>query len=89
MKCRFFSLVVSFLVICLSLCAAKKNVLDNNMLLLDGWRVQSSAKVQSSGVLVSTAKAKTEGWYGTNIPATVMGVLTGNGLYKDVLKSMN
>lgn len=62
-------------------CAARKTVLA------DGWQIQSSAKVNNaSGKLLSTGKAVTKGWYRATVPSTVMGVLTADGQYPDLLE---
>ena len=57
------------------------------MLLTDGWQLQSSARVNdASGVLLSTDKATTLGWYPATVPSTVMGVLMANGQYPGLLE---
>ncbi len=44
--------------------------------LTDGWKVQSSAKIQATGELLSTPAASTDGWYDATVPSTLMAVLT-------------
>ena len=46
------------------------------MILSDGWQCKSTAVTDGS-------------WYKASVPSTVMGVLTANGEYPDVLTGMN
>lgn len=72
------------------LMACQRQVYDRTDLLLeDGWKVQSSGKVTLAGATLSGLNICTTDWYHATVPSTVMGVLTQNGLYKDVLEGMN
>lgn len=66
-----------------------RNLSTGDLLLSDGWKVQSSAKTTLSGDKLSMPQAEVEGWYDAIVPSTVMGVLTTNGLYKDALVGLN
>ena len=55
----------------------------------DGWKVQSSAKVQATGEKVSEPGFPTQGWYATSAPKTVFAVLVENGVYKNPYYGMN
>lgn len=66
-----------------------RDLLADDLLLSDGWSVQSSAKTALSGEQLSVPQAEIEGWYDAVVPSTVMGTLTRNGLYKDALEGMN
>jgi exo-1,4-beta-D-glucosaminidase len=55
----------------------------------DGWKVQSSAQVSSSGGQVSEPGFSTRGWYATTAPKTVFAVLVENGVYKNPYYAMN
>lgn len=66
-----------------------RDLSTGDLLLSDGWKVQSSAKTTLSGEKLSTPQAEVEGWYDAIVPSTVMGVLTANGLYKDALEGVN
>ncbi len=57
--------------------------------LRDGWKVQSTAKVNEGGEKVSSPGMDTTGWYSTTAPKTVFAVLVENGLYKDPYFGMN
>ncbi|MEO7066656.1 MAG: sugar-binding domain-containing protein [Rhodanobacter sp.] len=53
------------------------------------WQIQASAKVQQSGVAVSSAGFSTDGWYPVSGRATVMAGLLENGKYKNVFHGDN
>src|SRR6516165_1271329 len=55
----------------------------------DGWKVQSSAKVQATGEKVSEPGFPTQGWYATSAPKTVFAVLVENVVYKNPYYGMN
>jgi exo-1,4-beta-D-glucosaminidase len=57
--------------------------------LRDGWAVQSSAKLSSTGEKVSLPGFDVSGWYKTSAPRTVFAVLVDNGVYKDPYFGMN
>ena len=50
-----------------------------------GWLVQSSAKVQTTGEVLSTPAANVGGWYEATVPSTIMGVLTTDGVESEAL----
>jgi exo-1,4-beta-D-glucosaminidase len=62
---------------------------DQRIPLEDSWKLQSSAKVPESGDAVSRPGFKTEGWYATTVPNTVVGALVENGTYADPYFGMN
>ncbi len=53
------------------------------MTLHEGWQVQSACKLQAAGESISTAKYHPDGWYATTVPATVLTVQMGAGVYKN------
>src|SRR5215471_14361043 len=55
----------------------------------DGWKVESSAKVQATGEKISEPGFPTQGWYATSAPKTVFAVLLENGVYKNPYYGMN
>ncbi|NDV57881.1 glycoside hydrolase family 2 [Bacteroides sp. 519] len=59
------------------------------MLADNDWKVQSSEKATAPGSEISTPNATVSNWYNGFVPSTIMGVLTQNGLYKDVLTGLN
>jgi exo-1,4-beta-D-glucosaminidase len=62
---------------------------SGEIILREGWAVQSSAKVSAGGEAVSRAGFSTDGWYKTSAPKTVCAVLVENGVYKDPYFGMN
>lgn len=67
----------------------KQGLLADDLLLSDDWKVQSSAKTTLLGEQLSMPEAEVKGWYDAVVPSTVMGVLTDNGVYSDVLEGGN
>ena len=59
------------------------------ILLRDGWQVQSSAKVKVAGDAISQPGFDASAWYKTSVPKTVFAVLVENGVYKDPYFGMN
>ena len=64
-------------------------IAQSSVVLRDGWKVQSSAKVTGGGEVVSKAGFHTVGWYPTSVPQTVFAVLVENGVYKNPYFGMN
>ena len=61
------------------------SIYAQTLTLSDGWQVQSSAKVEASGAILSTPEAETNGWYPAMVPSTLMGVLTTCGAEPEAL----
>lgn len=57
--------------------------------LTGGWAIQSSAKVEEPGNVISSSGFQTEGWYPTRVPSTVFAALVKNGVYPDPNFGMN
>ena len=70
-----FTFLLSFL---LTACTEK---VSQNM----AWQVQSSEKVSQTGDILSTPDADTDGWIPAQVPSTLMGVLTADGLEPEAL----
>ena len=49
------------------------------------WQVQSSEKIDQTGDILSTPAANTDGWITAQVPSTLMGVLTANGIEPEAL----
>lgn len=62
---------------------------EDELLLSDGWEIQSSRELAVSGKELSMPGVLTDTWYTASVPSTVMGVLTEHGLYKDAFKGTN
>jgi exo-1,4-beta-D-glucosaminidase len=69
--------------------AASGDEPSSRLPLKDGWLLKSSVEVPEAGEVVSTAKYAPRRWYPTSVPATVLSVLTRNGVYPDVRVGMN
>lgn len=50
-----------------------------------GWQIQSSAKVTTTGEILSTPTADVDGWLIATVPSTIMGVLTTDGVEPEAL----
>lgn len=89
---RFIVTIVFTAIICACLvsCVKSEKAMQAGDILLSGnWLVQSSEKINQGGDALSTPSADVNAWYPATVPSTVMGVLTANGLYKDLLFGMN
>ena len=51
--------------------------------LTDGWKLQSSAKVNEKGDVISTARFLPKDWYTVTVPTTVVAALVKQKLYPD------
>jgi exo-1,4-beta-D-glucosaminidase len=58
-------------------------------LLTEGWALQSSAKIEAKGDVISTPTFKPAGWYKATVPSTVVGCLIEDGLYPNPFFSTN
>ncbi|MGA2262329.1 MAG: glycosyl hydrolase family 2 [Acidobacteriota bacterium] len=59
------------------------------LILGDGWTMQSSAKVDREGDVISTGLFQTRDWYAVSVPTTVVAALVKNKVYPDPLFGMN
>lgn len=86
MKVIFCSKTITglFLILAIVSCSKEKPVLSDKIILKNNWLIQQSGKVNLPGSVVSGDVVDTTGWYRTTVPATVMGALISNGLYKDL-----
>jgi exo-1,4-beta-D-glucosaminidase len=53
------------------------------LLLKDNWAIQSSKEIKSDAKTISTTGFRTEGWYPTAVPTTVLAALVANKFYPD------
>jgi exo-1,4-beta-D-glucosaminidase len=58
-------------------------------LLADGWVIQSSAKIQAGGDILSTPAFVPADWYPATVPSTVVGNLVQDKVYPDPFFGMN
>ncbi len=59
------------------------------MLLREGWAIQSSAEVHDTGPAVSTPGYNSRDWYRATLPSTVLSALVENRCYPDPYVGMN
>jgi exo-1,4-beta-D-glucosaminidase len=65
--------------------AAERTVLP----LEQGWWLQTSAKLEEGGDVLSKPGFAPEGWYATNVPVTVLAALADNKVYPDPYFGVN
>jgi exo-1,4-beta-D-glucosaminidase len=61
----------------------------NKMILREHWRLQSSAKVEGKGQIVSTATFVPHGWHDVTVPTTVVAALVKDKTLPDPFFAMN
>jgi exo-1,4-beta-D-glucosaminidase len=59
------------------------------IVLYEDWRMTESAIIGNDGHKFSLPGYKTQKWYPTTVPATVLGVLVRNGIYPDPYIGLN
>ena len=91
MKMKHITLLILILThsYCFMSCTKVATPMYNESVLSDGWQVQSAEQVMSDGQALSGEEVSTEGWYEATVPSTIMGVLTANGLYENILEGTN
>ncbi len=62
---------------------------QNQLMLHDGWTIQSSAKAGTDGAAMTAPGFKPTGWYRATVPSTVAGALVDDSLYGDPYFGMN
>jgi len=61
----------------------------NALLLRSNWMMGASAEISMDGKLLSSQQISEGRWYPTSLPATVLSVLSRNGVYPNPYKGMN
>lgn len=59
------------------------------IILRDGWSLQSSARIANAGATISTAAYQPKGWYPVTVPCSVVGGLLQNKVYADPFYGRN
>lgn len=67
-------------------CHGQNNNTTEDIMLSDGWKIQSCAQLSSTGEQLSGQDASLEGWYDAAVPTTVLGALTANGMFEGALE---
>ncbi|NVO21262.1 MAG: beta galactosidase jelly roll domain-containing protein [Bacteroidetes bacterium] len=86
---RFSTLLSLILFLALFSVAQNKQLKPGNIELKKGWSLQQSGKIKGEGASISSPGISTKGWYSAEVPGTVMGNLTRNGLYHDIFMGKN
>jgi len=72
---------------CTTIAAAAES--PSRTFLTDGWSLQSSAKIQGGGQVISTTAFQPDDWHKATAPSTVVGCLVEDGVYTDPFFGMN
>ncbi|MGH9523369.1 MAG: glycoside hydrolase family 2 protein, partial [Terriglobales bacterium] len=70
-------------------CSAFAAPRPGSLRLENGWRLQSSCKVESKGDVISTEKFNPQGWYNAAVPGGVVANLVRDKVYPDPHYGMN
>jgi exo-1,4-beta-D-glucosaminidase len=62
---------------------------ENKLALHEGWSLQTSAKVDAKGEVISTTKFSPEGWHHATVPTTVVAALVKDKTLSDPFFGMN
>jgi hypothetical protein len=62
---------------------------NSKLMLRENWKIQSSAKVQAGGDVLSSTQFTPKAWYPTSVPTTVLNALIENKVYPDPYFGMN
>lgn len=62
---------------------------ENKLALHEGWSLQTSAKVDAKGEVISTAKFSPAGWHHATVPTTVVAALVKDKTLPDPFFGMN
>jgi exo-1,4-beta-D-glucosaminidase len=62
---------------------------DENLVLRDHWALQTSAKVEAKGEIISTTAFLPKGWHDATVPTTVVAALVNDKTLPDPFFAMN
>lgn len=90
LKPKLLTLTIILALVVMSVVSCHNNDEKHHELLLSqSWKMQSSAKIDLSGRELSQKGVDIGTWYDAEVPSTVMGTLTRNGLYPNILEGEN
>jgi exo-1,4-beta-D-glucosaminidase len=72
-----------------SLFAQEKDKSSATLPLRDGWSLQTSARVEAKGEVISTSQFVPKGWHEATVPTTVVAALVKDKTFPDPLFGMN
>lgn len=70
-------------------CPQELSDLSSMVRLKNDWYVQRSSLIRGNGFDLTSKNIQKKEWYRATVPSTVMGVLTGNGLYGNIFSGKN
>jgi exo-1,4-beta-D-glucosaminidase len=77
-------------VLSLAMIRVTAQAITSNLILRDGWQMQSATVVKASGAELSEPGYKATGWYPVSVPTTIIGGLLANKVYSfDPFYGMN
>ena len=89
----FFIAIVAQFVLVSSLLAQDKpeaiHGAESRLALRDDWRLQTSARVDAKGEVISTPQFSAQGWHEATVPTTVVAALVKDKTFPDPLFGMN
>ena len=90
------TLIFAFFVLTSCLIAQEKtaperegHAAENKLVLHDGWTLQTSAKVDAKGEVISTPQFAPKGWHEVTVPTTVVAALVKDKTFPDPFPGMN
>src|SRR5579863_773260 len=69
--------------------AATKQAAEAKLVLREGWSLQTSAKVEAKGEVISTPQFSPKGWHEATVPTTVVAALVKDKTLPDPYFAMN
>ncbi len=69
--------------------APERHAPENKLVLHDGWTLQTSAKVEAKGEIISTPQFAPKGWHEVTVPTTVVAALVKDKTLPDPFPGMN
>ncbi len=69
--------------------AVSKPASDSRLVLRENWELQTSAKVDAKGEIISTPRFSPTGWHRATVPTTVVGALVKDKTLPDPFFGMN
>jgi len=76
-----------FVIVCVL--SASVAAQPEQLLLRDGWHIQSAAKVAVPGEAIAAVSCAMEGWHPARVPTTVLAALVDDGVYPDPYYGLN